>query len=499
VVGAGAVLLRVITGVAFANYDTLYALVWGQQLSSGEDPQYAIPIAPTPHPLVEALGAVLGPLGPRTATDVTLWLAYLALSTCGYLVYRLGTQWFNRPAGLVAALVLLTRTPILSYGSRAYIDIPFVALMLGAMLMESRRARAGAPVLLLLAFAGLLRPEAWVFSGLYWLYLSAGGRVQWDRRARRLRRVQIAVTAVASEPTPAGSAGEHRTLVLRTPSQLAWLAALGLLGPLVWIISDLAVTGNAMWSLTHTKQTAETLDRETGLAKVPEYIPRRIGEIMRPVALAGAALGGMLSLLWLPSRARVGAVVGVVALLVFAALAAFGLPIDTRYAFLAATLLCIFFGAGAFGWMSLPGSGRRRRAWALGGGIVLVALAASIPGQYHSVHTQLENLARQQRIQNDLVALVKDGQITTQCGAIGAPNHAPIPLLALWLKVPPGRVVSAEVQQITQGTYVQAADAEVRDDYVLDPHEPRKQTPAVPPGFMRTGGNRSWLIYQRCP
>jgi hypothetical protein len=60
-------------------------------------------------------------------------------------------------------------------------------------------------------------------------------------------------------------------------------------------------------------------------------------------------------------------------------------------------------------------------------------------------------------------------------------------------------VVSAEVQQITQGTYVQAADAEVRDDYVLDPHEPRKQTPAVPPGFMRTGGNRSWLIYQRCP
>jgi hypothetical protein len=27
-------------------------------------------------------------------------------------------------------------------------------------------------VLVLLALAGLLRPEAWVFSGLYWLYLA---------------------------------------------------------------------------------------------------------------------------------------------------------------------------------------------------------------------------------------------------------------------------------------------------------------------------------------
>src|SRR2546421_458427 len=74
-------------------------------------------------------------------------------------------------AGAVAALVLLTRVPILSYGVRAYVDVPYLLLVLGALLVESRRRRAGAPVLWLLALAGLLRPEAWAFSGLYWLYL----------------------------------------------------------------------------------------------------------------------------------------------------------------------------------------------------------------------------------------------------------------------------------------------------------------------------------------
>ncbi len=63
--------------------------------------------------------------------------------------------------------------PVLSYGVRAYVDVPYVLLVLSALLVESRRRRAGAPVLVLLALAGLLRPEAWAFSGLYWLYLAA--------------------------------------------------------------------------------------------------------------------------------------------------------------------------------------------------------------------------------------------------------------------------------------------------------------------------------------
>src|SRR5690349_10076127 len=85
----GAALLRVITGVGFANYDTLYALAWGGQLSRGQLPSYAAPIAPTPHPLLEVVGLVLAPLGPRAAEHVVVALGFLALSGCGVLVYRL--------------------------------------------------------------------------------------------------------------------------------------------------------------------------------------------------------------------------------------------------------------------------------------------------------------------------------------------------------------------------------------------------------------------------
>ncbi|MHB8492370.1 MAG: hypothetical protein ACYDA6_09205 [Solirubrobacteraceae bacterium] len=485
VVGCGAVLLRVIFAVGFANYDTLYALAWGAQAARGEDPQYAVAIAPTPHPLMEALGVLTGPLGANAATGIAVWVGYVALAACGYLTYRLGSHWFNRPVGALAAVILLTRTPIVSYGSRAYIDVPFLALMLGAMLVESRRRRAGAPVLGLLALAGLLRPEAWAFAGLYWLYLAGAGRVELDRRARRIRLVGT------------GSQGSSPQGV-RGGRELAALAAAAVAAPLIWALSDLAVTGNALWSLTHTKATAATLERVTGLANVPEYIPRRIGEIVRPVELVGAALGGVLSLMWLRKRALLGAAVGAVAVLVFAFLAAIGLPIDTRYAFLASAILCLFCGVGVFGWTVMAPGARGRRYWAAAGAAVLVGLVASIPGQYRSIHTQLRELARQQSAQVSLVALVEDGSIRAGCAPLGVPSHAPIPLLALYLKVRPGRVVSAEVRAISHGTYVEAAREAVRKAYILDPHEPKQRRASVPVGFRRSAANHDWLVFERC-
>ena len=90
----------------------------------------------------------------------------------GYLVYRLGSLWFDRPVGAVAALIVLTRAPFLSNGLRAYVDLPYIALCLAALLIETRRRRAGWPVLALLALAGLLRPEAWLFSFAYLAWLA---------------------------------------------------------------------------------------------------------------------------------------------------------------------------------------------------------------------------------------------------------------------------------------------------------------------------------------
>ena len=153
---AGAIALRLVVGVGFANYDTLYSLVWGQQLARGQSPSYKLPLAPTPHPLLELLGVIVAPLGASATLTIVVALAYLALATLGYLAYRLGTSWFCWPVGLAAAALILSRYEILSYGVRAYADVPYVVLVLAALAVETRRRRAGWPVIALLDLAGLL-------------------------------------------------------------------------------------------------------------------------------------------------------------------------------------------------------------------------------------------------------------------------------------------------------------------------------------------------------
>jgi hypothetical protein len=452
-IAATAVLLRVITGVGFANYDTLYALAWGGQLSRGSTPAYSVPIAPTPHPLIELLGLMLAPLGPNATVSVTVAIGLLALAACAWVIYRLGAHWFGWPAGALAGLIFITRGEVLSYGVRAYVDIPYLLLVLCALLLETRRRRAGAPVLALLALAGLLRPEAWAFSGLYWLYL-----------------------------------GDHRN-----PRLLAIAAS----APLVWVLSDFAITGNPLWSLTNTQHTAETLHRYTGIANVPQYIPRRIGEILSAPVLFGAAVGGVLSLSWLRRSALLGAVVGVIAVVVFAAFASVGLPINTRYAFLAAAILCVFCGAGVFGWTRLERGDPRRHWWMAASVVVLLALIGYIPSQYRTAHRAMVKLARQQSIEGDLLALVHSHAINLRCGPVGVPNHAPIPLLSLYLKTSPRNIVSLQSGHIHSGVYVDPASKNVEEDYVLDPDDPH-ETVSVPPGFTEASTNRSWLIFQRC-
>lgn len=169
-VAAVAALLLAIFPLGFPNYDTIYALVWGRELADGLSPDRGAALPPTPHPLAELFGLVTTPLG-SGAIDLTMVVAYVSLGLVGYLVYRLGSLWFDRPIGALAALIVLTRAPFLSNGLRAYVDLPYIALVLGALVIETRRPRSGWPVLALLAAAGLLRPEAWLFSFAYLAYL----------------------------------------------------------------------------------------------------------------------------------------------------------------------------------------------------------------------------------------------------------------------------------------------------------------------------------------
>src|SRR4051794_33229171 len=136
-VGVTAAILLLLFPVGFPNYDTIYALVWGRELAHGVSPDYGSALPPTPHPLADLVGLLSAPLGDGAIT-VTMVIAYASLGLVGYLVYRLGALWFDRPVGVAAALIVLTRAPYPSNGPRAYVDLPHIPLFLRGPLLQTR-------------------------------------------------------------------------------------------------------------------------------------------------------------------------------------------------------------------------------------------------------------------------------------------------------------------------------------------------------------------------
>ncbi|MEA2376061.1 MAG: hypothetical protein QOD53_2524, partial [Thermoleophilaceae bacterium] len=179
--GAGVLALLIFAwfGHAFLNYDSFYALVWGNDLVHGRAPQYDVPIAPTPHPLAIAAGALVSPLGDG-AEDAMLALVLLAIGFLLVGLYRLGRESFAWPVGVLAAAIFATRVPPLNFGIRGYVDLPAIAFVVWAALLEVRRPRRGWPVFALLGLAGLLRPEAWLFLAASWLWRFPG--IGWPAR-----------------------------------------------------------------------------------------------------------------------------------------------------------------------------------------------------------------------------------------------------------------------------------------------------------------------------
>src|SRR5687767_442790 len=145
----------------FLNYDARYALVWARDLARGLKPDYEADFAPTPHPLETVVSILATPFETRADT-LLIWLMLLCFGGVVWLTYRLGSELFSRWVGAVAALVVLTRPVLERDALLGYQDTAFALLILGAVLLEARRRRRGAPVLALLVAAGLMRPEAWV-------------------------------------------------------------------------------------------------------------------------------------------------------------------------------------------------------------------------------------------------------------------------------------------------------------------------------------------------
>jgi len=470
IAGTAAILL-ILFPAGFPNYDTIYGLVWGRELAHGMSPDYGSALPPTPHPLLDLLGAITTPLGDGAIT-VTMVIAYAALGLIAYLVYRLGSLWFDRAVGAVAAVIVLTRAPFLSNGLRAYVDLPYIALCLAALAVESRRPRAGWPVLALLAAAGLLRPEAWIFSFAYLAYLLVDLR----RRplALRLRRD-------------------------RGRGEVIGLVALAAAAPLAWGLFDLITAGSTTYSFTGTKDTVDTLGRQTGLADLVLYGPRRLGEVLQWPGVVGAAGGIALALAFMRRRALLGVTAAALALAAFALLAIAGLAIIPRYTMLAAAVLAIFCAAGLLGWRLLAPGHPWRRRWQLFAVVVAAMFVAWGPNQYDLLHRVDTDIGNQGAIEDDLTDLADSGAFAPLCGPISVPNHRAVPRLAFALDIEPTRVVSSsEQRQPRRGYFLAPASPFVIHNFILDPNDPARFRVNRPAGFRRVAANDSWILYRRC-
>jgi hypothetical protein len=452
---AVAALLYLVYAPWYLNYDARYALLWAHDLANGFSPEYEADYAPTPHPLQTAFGLLALPFG--DASDDALAIAtLLAFGALVWLTYRLGAELFSPWVGAVAALAVLTRPALERDAVLAYQDIPFAALVVGAVLLEVRRPRRGAPVLALLAVAGLLRPEAWALSGLYlvWLWTSK------DRPARG--RASLVALAVAA--------------------------------PVIWAATDWLVTGDPLHSLHGTADLAVSNERRREIGDVPYWTLEYFGFALREPLVVGVPIG--LAFAFFHARRRSLLPLAVVAAMVavFAVGPLFGLPLIRRYIDTPAALLCIGSGLAVAGWTLLP-PGRARRGWLLAGIVAALASVAYLPWHARMLTNLERRVDRDSIFYGDLRDAARAPAVTAAfaaCRDLTAGDHRPMPYMRHWLDGAPGTVSTVEGGASPMGDLLLMPVRGPTTRRIYPPHVyPDVEVPA---GWRTIYENRSWRV-----
>jgi hypothetical protein len=387
----------------YPDYDAYHHLVWGRELLHGRPPGFETFAAPTQHPLYLAFGALLALAG-EPADRLLVLATILSLVALIAATFALGRVLFGAWAGAAAALFVGSSFAFLLYAVRAFVDVPFLALVVWAAAMEAARPRRGVAPMLLLALAGLLRPEAWVLAGLYWLWCLPG-------------RGSVARTA---------------------------LLALALGAPVVWAFVDFTVTGDPLFSLNSTQALAEVLGRERGLSAVPSSFVTFLADVARPpVALAGV-IGLVLAVRrfgW--QRTAVPLALLGAGALTFVGTGIAGLSILPRYLTVPAVALCVLAGYAVMGWTT-TGVGPLRQGWrraaiaALAIGVAFLALKAS---SFVALRDELRFI---QRTHEQLSALLAQPRVRAglRCGPLTFPTYRLVPDARWVLDAGPERVRS---------------------------------------------------------
>jgi len=439
----------------YPNYDAYYHLDWGREILHGHAPSFQAYKAPTEHPLYVALCTLLALLG-SGADRVLVLVTVLSMVALIWAVYRLGAALFGAWPGLVAAVFAGSSFALLLYAARAYVDVPFLALVFWAGALEAERPRRGVPIMVLLVVAGLLRPEAWVLAGLYWLWCGP-------------RRLDLLVLAAAA--------------------------------PLAWAAVDLAVTGDPLFSLHSTSDLADELHRRKGVAALPgSFVSFLASTVRAPVALGGA-IGALLAWRRLPRRTlAVPAALFGAGTVTFVLTGLAGLSVLPRYLTVPAVTLCLFAAYALLGFTSeLAGSEARRRWMVVAAAAALVGLGgvavrAPSPGRLRA------ELRFVRATHVDLEAVVHDPVVRRglRCGPLTFPNYRLVPDARWILDAPRGRVGARSAQAHRSGVAVFVVGQKALKRYgFADGASPRTNVPD--PGFVPIARHGLFTAYAACP
>jgi hypothetical protein len=379
----------------YPTYDSFYALLWGRDLLHLHLPDFRVYRGPTEHPLAIAYGMLASLFGQAGARLMVLGsIASFVALVAG--VYRLARLCFGPVVGMFAGLLMLSRFFDENLAAQGYLDISYIALIVWAVALEVEKPRRGIPVFLLLAAAGLLRPDAWVLSGVYWLWCC------W----------------------PAGPAADR--ISNRTRLQYLGLAAIA---PLVWVAADAIITGNPLYSLHSTAGLAQELGRTQGFSSVVTSVwtySVRIDKL--PVVLGG--LIGVPIAVWLaPRRVLVPLAVLVLLMFVFVAEGAAGASVIDRYLMGAATVLLIFCAVAIGGWAMLEPGSWLRRAWMVAAA-ALVLFGAVLAATTLSLSSLRTTLAYHEDFHKGLAVALADPAVKAElkrCPLISLPDNKLIP------------------------------------------------------------------------
>jgi hypothetical protein len=457
----------------YPTYDSFYALLWGRDLLHLHMPDFHVYRGPTEHPLAILFGALCSIVGQSGARLVVLGsIASFVALVAG--LYRLGRLCFGPVVGAFAGLLVLSRFFIENLAAQGYLDISYVALVVWATALEIERPRRGPLVFLLLAAAGLLRPDAWLLSGVYWLWCAY----------------------------PADN-----------PTRLRYLA-LAALAPVLWIGVDAVVTGDPLYSLHSTSGLASELERTQGFSSVLSSTWNYAVRIDKLPVVLGSIAGALIAIWLTPRRVLMPLVVLASLLFVFVAEGAAGASVVDRYMIGSSVLMLVFCAVAVGGWSMLEPGTLLRRVWIVGASLLVLYGAASAASTL-SLGSLRTTLADHENFHEGLAAALHSPAVRAQlkrCPLLSLPNNKLIPD-ARWILDSTGQrniVARSEASADALKGAHELEDRILRGSVAVYPlgeavfveaivdvgDDPREQVPLK--SFKRVYTSRYYAVYANC-